>query len=86
LTYTDAKVRLAKRRAFQNTKAFQDKYRKRSGIEATNSELARLGLKKLRVRRLKAVTLKVKLKALALNSMRVIRFLCRKSVKMAANT
>jgi hypothetical protein len=86
LTYTDAKVRLAKRRAFQNTKAFKDKYRKRSGIEATNSELARLGLKKLRVRRLKAVTLKVKLKALALNSIRVIRFLCRKSVKMAANT
>ncbi|MDR3203822.1 MAG: transposase [Deltaproteobacteria bacterium] len=57
----------------QPTKEFKDKYRKRSGIETTDSELAKLGLKKSRVRELKSVTHKVKLKALALNCRRSMR-------------
>ncbi|MDR3205283.1 MAG: hypothetical protein LBV23_11195 [Deltaproteobacteria bacterium] len=50
-------------------------------MEATNSELARLGLKKLRVRGLQSVTHKVKLKALALNCRRVMRLICLGAAK-----
>jgi hypothetical protein len=84
LTYTDIQVRLSKRRAFQNTKEFKYIYRKRSGIEATNSQLARMGLKKLRVRGVKSANLKIKLKALGLNCMRVIKYLCPKTSQKVA--
>jgi hypothetical protein len=75
LTYRYKDVRLAKRRSYQNQSEFKEKYRWRSGIEATNSQLARLGLKRLRVRGLKAATLKVQMKALALNIWRLVGYL-----------
>jgi hypothetical protein len=50
LTYTCKQVRVAKRRAFEETNEFKRLRRHRSGAEATNSQLARLGMKRLRVR------------------------------------
>ena len=51
LEFTDQQRRTASRRAEQETDVFRDRYRKRSGIESTNSGLKnRLGLGRLRVR------------------------------------
>lgn len=49
--FTSKELRLAKRRRFEKTDEFKDKYRMRSGIEATNSGIKRrTGMGKLRVR------------------------------------
>ncbi|MDR1657711.1 MAG: transposase [Deltaproteobacteria bacterium] len=58
VAYQYEQVRIDKRRAYQRTKQFKNQYRFRSGIEATNSQLARIGLKRLRVRRLKSTSFK----------------------------
>jgi hypothetical protein len=51
LEFTDRQQRLAGRRVEEQTAVFQERYRKRSGIESTNSGLKnRLGLGRLRVR------------------------------------
>ena len=51
LEFTDRQQRLAARRVEEQTAVFQERYRKRSGIESTNSGLKnRLGLGRLRVR------------------------------------
>jgi len=56
LRYTDKEMRLAKRRAYEQTDEFKDRYRWRAGSEATMSEYdRRTGVKHLRVRGLKAV-------------------------------
>jgi IS5 family transposase len=68
ITYTEKAARIADRRKAQESLDFKKLYRKRSGIEATNSELARKnGIKHLRVRGKKAVVLAVTFKVLALN-------------------
>ena len=61
----------ARRRRHEQTKEFRDRYRWRSGIESTNSGLKRrLGLRRLRVRGMKAVKLCVMLKLAAWNVLR----------------
>jgi hypothetical protein len=71
LKYTQAQLRLSKRRQEMKTDAFKNKYCWRSGIEATNSQLDRLtGLKHLRVRGLAAVSYRVVLRALGVNILR----------------
>ena len=51
LEFTDQQRRTAARHVEQETEVFRDRYRKRSGIESTNSGLKnRLGLGRLRVR------------------------------------
>jgi hypothetical protein len=56
MSYTDKQRRLEERRREQQTKPFQERYAKRSGMESTNSGLKRrLGLGQLRVRGMKAV-------------------------------
>ncbi len=75
LRYDDKAVRLSARRAHEKTFAFRDKYRFRAGIEATNSEFDRkTGVKQLRVRGLKAVSLAATLKAAAINILRAAAF------------
>lgn len=75
LRYEDKTVRLAKRRAHENTPAFKDKYRFRSGIEAAISEYDRkTGVKHLRVRGLSAVSFCATLKAAAVNIFRATAF------------
>jgi Transposase DDE domain len=56
MSYTDKQRRLEERRREQQTKPFQERYAKRSGMESTNSGLKRrLGLGQLRIRGMKAV-------------------------------
>lgn len=71
LRYSDKEMRIAKRRRHEQTRAFQDRYRWRAGIEATMSEYdKRTGVKHLRVRGLKAVRYCATLKALGVNIFR----------------
>jgi hypothetical protein len=56
LRYTNKEMRLAKRRVYEQTDEFKDRYRWRAGSEATMSEYdRRTGVKHLRVRGFKAV-------------------------------
>jgi len=78
LRYDKKSARLARRRGKEKTSAFQDKYRFRSGIEATMSEFdRRTGVKHLRVRGLQAVRFSVFLKATGLNILRAAAFLAK---------
>jgi hypothetical protein len=71
LNYTDKEHRCAQRRLYEQTDQFQDRYRWRAGIEATMSAYDRsTGVKRLRVRGLKAVRFCSVLKALAVNILR----------------
>ena len=82
LRYRYKDVRLHRRRAYEMTAEFHEKYRYRAGIEATNSELARrTGIKKLRYRGLKMVDFCVKLKALGLNIIRAAAYRRKKEGK-----
>ena len=64
-------MRLARRRAYEQTEEFKDRYRWRSGVEATMSEYdRRTGVKRLRVRGFKAVRFCATLKAVGLNIFR----------------
>jgi len=73
--YYDIKaIRIAKRRAMEYSPAFKDKYRWRSGIEATFSAMDKTtGVKRLRVRGLSAVSYFARLKAIAVNIFRAAR-------------
>ena len=72
--YTAKQQRLAARRAYEQTDPFAEVYRYRAGVEATMSEYdRRTGVKKLRVRGMKAVRLCAKLKAAGLNMLRAAR-------------
>ena len=65
LRFSEKEMRLAQRRAYEQTDDFKDHYRWRAGIEATMSEYdRRTGVKHLRVRGLRAVRYCAKLKAL----------------------
>jgi hypothetical protein len=84
LRITKADVAVARRRVEQETKEFKERYKIRSGIEATNSELKRChGLGKLRVRHKPRVNLAVRLKALALNIKRYMAHLAELATEAA---
>lgn len=71
LRYTKKEMRIAKRRAYEQTDRFKDRYRWRAGVEATMSQYDRkTGVKRLRVRGLKAVRFCATLKAAGVNIMR----------------
>jgi hypothetical protein len=71
LRYHSNAVRCALRRVRERTAAFQSRYRWRSGVEASMSALARrTGIKRLRVRGLRAVRFCAILKVLSLNLLR----------------
>ena len=71
LRYDRKAVRLAKRRAREQTPEFPDRYRYRAGIEGTISAYeARTGVKRLRVRGLEAVRFCATLKATGVNIFR----------------
>jgi hypothetical protein len=64
-------MRLAKRRLYERSDQFKDRYRWRAGVEATMSEFdRRTRVKRLRVRGLKAVRFCATLKALGVNIFR----------------
>lgn len=71
LRYTEKEMRIAKRRAYEQTDEFKDVYRWRAGVEATMSEYDRkTGVKQLRVRGLNAVRYCATLKAIGINLFR----------------
>ena len=77
LRYDDKILRLAQRRAYEQTKEFKNRYRWRSGIEGTNSHLkSDVGVGQLRVRGINSVRFAVVLKALGLNILRCAGALC----------
>jgi hypothetical protein len=66
---------------------YLERYRWRSGIEATNSEMKRgQGLGRLRVRRLSRVTVSVFLKGTACNVKRALKYWARQLHELKANT
>ncbi len=74
LRFTDKEMRIAKRRIYEQSDEFKDRYRWRAGVEATMSEYdRRTGVKHLRVRGLKAVKFCATLKALGVNIFRAVR-------------
>jgi hypothetical protein len=67
-------LRIAIRRAREHTPEFKDKYRWRSGIESTFSEMdKKTGVKRLRVRGLSSVGYCARLKAIGVNPFRAAR-------------
>jgi hypothetical protein len=71
LRYEEKTMRIAKRRAKEQTPEFKDKYRWRAGIEATMSEYDRsTGVKRVRVRGFPAVRYCATLKAMGVNLFR----------------
>src|SRR3990170_3971368 len=71
LHYDLKTMRIANRRAMEYSPEFKDKYRWRSGIEGTFSEMdKKTGVKRLRVRGLSAVAYFARLKAVAVNIFR----------------
>ena len=71
LRYTVKEMRVAIRRAYEQTDEFKDRYRWRAGVEGTISEYdRRTGVKHLRVRGFKAVRFCAILKATGLNILR----------------
>ena len=71
LRYEQKAMRIAKRKAAEQTDSFKDKYRWRAGVEATMSEYdRRTGVKRLRFRGLKAVRFCAVLKAIGVNLFR----------------
>ncbi len=73
LNYTEKNLRIAKRRQYERSEEFRQKYRWRAGVEATMSQYDRLtGVKRLRVRGRKAVHYAAVMKATALNIMRAV--------------
>jgi hypothetical protein len=71
LRYSDKDYRLAERRQYEASDEFIDTYRYRAGVEATMSQYdRRTGVKRLKVRGLKAVRYCAALKATGLNLLR----------------
>jgi hypothetical protein len=80
LRYTNKEMRLAIRKAYEQSDDFKDRYRWRAGVEGTMSEYDRLtGVKHLRVRGFKAVRYCATLKAIGVNLFRAA------AVRRAAN-
>jgi hypothetical protein len=75
LRYNKKNVRLSRRRRYERTDDFKNKYRFRAGVEATMSQLdRRTGIKHLRVRGMKAVRFAATMKATALNIIRAAAY------------
>lgn len=75
ISYDAKSLRLSRRRMREKEEAFREKYRYRSGIEGTMSDLDRMtGLKHLRVRGMPQVRLAATLKATGLNILRSVTF------------
>jgi hypothetical protein len=66
--YSEKTLRIARRRQYERSDEFKDKYRWRAGVEGTMSQYDRLtGVKRLRVRGFKAVRFAAVMKAVAVN-------------------
>jgi len=85
LRVTDKQMRIAKRRIYEQSDSFKDRYRWRAGVEATMSEYdRRTGVKHLRVRGLKAVKFCANLKALGVSIFRAAAFRASKMMPVVS--
>jgi IS5 family transposase len=83
LNYDEKGLRIARRRQHEKTEEFRQKYRWRAGVEATMSQYDRLtGVKRLRVRGMKAVRFSAVMKATAVN---IARAVAARQARMRAN-
>lgn len=74
VNYSDKDLRISERRQYEESPEFKEKYRYRSGVEATMSEYdRRTGAKHLRIRGLKSVRYCAVMKVTALNIFRAAR-------------
>jgi hypothetical protein len=73
--YSAKDIRLWERRVYEGGREFRDKYRYRSGIEATNARFVQMtGARRVRYRGLKNVAFAEILKALGINMFRVRKY------------
>ena len=85
LRYSDKELRLARRRQEEKTPAFKDRYRRRSGVEATMSDFDRMtNIKRLRVRGRPAVCFCAFLKAAGVNIFRATKAKAARKAKNPA--
>lgn len=80
INYRKREVKITIRRQYEQSEEFKDKYRYRSGIEATNTRYIHMtGARRLRYRGLQRVDFAATLKAVGLNIFRTARYLrdCR---------
>jgi len=76
LRYTPKEAELTIRRQYEQSDEFKDKYRYRSGVEASISRFIHMtGARRLRYRGLKRVDYAARLKALGINIFRTAKFL-----------
>jgi len=80
LRYDDKAIRLARRRVYEESPEFRNRYRFRAGIEGTMSQLDRLtGIKNLRVRGMSSVSFAAYLKAAGINIIREAAYRIREA-------
>lgn len=80
LLYNHKEVVTSFRRRYEQSEAFKEKYRFRSGIEATNSRYIHMtGARRMRYRRLKRIDYAARLKALGINIFRAAKFISIKA-------
>lgn len=85
LRYDDKAIRLARRRVYEDSPEFRERYRFRAGIEGTMSQLDRLtGIKNLRVRCMSTVSFAAYLKAAGINIIRAAAYQNREAEGNAA--
>ena len=76
LLYNHKEVEAACRRCYEQSEDFKEKYRYRSGIEATNSRFIHMtGARRMRYRGLKRIDYAARLKALGINMFRAAKFM-----------
>jgi len=76
LLYSEKEIRLWQRRQYESSEEFKDKYRYRSGIEATNSRyIHKTGARRVRYRGLENVGFAETIKALGINMFRVAKYM-----------
>jgi len=84
-TFTDKQRRLDARRREEDTEAFRQRYRKRSGIEATNAMLKRVtGMGRLRVRGSPSMFHSIRLKVAGWNLLQAARALAMRQRRQVA--
>lgn len=76
MNYREKEVKITIHRQYEQSDEFKDKYRYRSGIEATNTRYIHMtGARRLRYRGLKRMNFAATLKALGINIFRTAKFL-----------
>jgi hypothetical protein len=86
LNYTREEIHTMLRRQYEQSKEFKEKYRYRSGIEATNSRYIHMtGARRLNYRGLPKISYAARLKALGINLFRAARYQLQHGIRVPEN-